>query len=196
MKKSTKALFAILMLVTLFSSMVFGDKVKLEASHIALFILLFALLIIDKVKKFKIGDNEVELSAEEIKEVEKAEKEIGGQTKRPEIFTALQNIYAEDKRLAFAKIRMILEEKIDLLTELKGNPSIITKINNCNGLSGQIRHSLVTIVRYCNQLIHGADFDSAQADKIFSLSISIIVHLSAVVESLPVPIDINKYHLD
>ena len=83
-----------------------------------------------------------------------------------------------DPRLAFAKVRMLIEEAIQRIhppSDTKPR-SLANAIDNLDE-SPAIKRSLDTIIRFSNSLIHGAEYDSGQAAKLFDLAISLIIHL-------------------
>ena len=75
MPKTTKYILVLLILVLLVGSFV-TTKIRIETGQIALLVLLIIVILIDRIRSFKVGGNEVVLSDSEVRLTEEVREEL------------------------------------------------------------------------------------------------------------------------
>lgn len=168
-----------------------------DTYSILIIVLLIFLPVVPKIKKFKYGDSEIELSEEKVKELEKKvdmslekakplpKTKIKGYSEEniQELEEYLFSLVESDPVLALAKLRMELELVIrdirnSIIEKDRGRMSgvfyMLMEIGNKSNIDRIVLHNTKEVIIVCNKAIHGEDINQDVARGIVKMGMKLI----------------------
>ncbi|MFA5080515.1 MAG: hypothetical protein WC472_02725 [Candidatus Paceibacterota bacterium] len=188
----TKAHYLELIILLIIIHGLFNTLFLIDYTTVFLVLILVLSPYFSLIKKIKIGEFEAEISGKEIKVIEEKSDNLifkeGNQIKNDKMFEDLHALAENDIKLALAKVRMEIEDRIKFLEEvylkegfkktgLKRAIEMLIRKNVIDSSLGALLNDVVTVA---NRAIHGEYVSEENAFKIIDLAIKVMSELDYV----------------
>ena len=173
----------------------FGDEVRVDNTTVLLLVVIVLVPYLPWITRIKFGDFEAEIGREEIKEIEKNLKASGSQpsTRPPadEELETVREISHSDSPVAFLKIRIAIEKRLRMLTDIydpdrkdrtyQGVNAMVANLVRKEVIDRQLAEALRSVTAVVNRAVHGENIQSDNVDEIIDLSFRAIYSLDGLV---------------